>query len=142
MGTTLDWRELFPHFFVVLRCPPLLRELRDFGSRCCESQKFLLPQKESPPDLPGGYTAREDPAEMVGGMYRRTDDDSLDCGTASGKWSGRDDLMMTPAVDREPHCSIWSRRHAPGTGASGGMVSVKARLPSFIPFTELRDAEA
>ena len=106
------------------------------------SQKPLPPQKESPPDLPGGYTAREDPAEMVGGMYRRTDDDSLDCGTASGKWSGRDDLMMTPAVDREPHCSIWSRRHAPGTGASGGMVSVKARLPSLIPFTELRDAEA
>ena len=31
------------------------------------------PEKESPPDLPGGCTAGQDPAEMVGGMHRRTD---------------------------------------------------------------------
>ncbi len=32
-----------------------------------------LPEKESPPDLPGGYTAGLAPAEMVCGMHRRTD---------------------------------------------------------------------
>ena len=31
-------------------------------------------QKESPPDLPGGCTAGQNPAEMVGGMHRRTDE--------------------------------------------------------------------
>jgi hypothetical protein len=33
-----------------------------------------LAEKESPPDLPGGCTARQSLAEVVGGMHRRTDE--------------------------------------------------------------------
>ncbi len=32
-----------------------------------------LAEKESPPDLPGGCTAGQSLAEVVGGMHRRTD---------------------------------------------------------------------
>ena len=41
--------------------------------------------KQSPPDLPGGCTAGDDPAEMVCGMHRRTDADMLGAGTRVGK---------------------------------------------------------
>ncbi len=84
--------------------------------------------KKSPPDLPGGYTAEVDSAEMVGGMHRRTDGCSLGLGTAAGKWSLRGVSGLSMRSPREPSCSIWSRQQAEGTGASGDVVPVVASL--------------
>jgi hypothetical protein len=60
-----------------------------------------LTEKESPPDLPGGCTAGQSLAEVVGGMHRRTDERTLGRGTTSCK------------------CG-WQRTHARGVVGCGG----------------------